>query len=446
MSIPVTRPTLRRKDLNSVLGCLVSDRIGPGQLGAELATALCRQLGTRGGVCLSSYSAAIDRALDLLEIGAGDTLAISALAPSIYRELCDRRGVHALVVDIDEKCPLLDAAALDRLLSSSGQALYDMPAASGRGMGITRPPAARPKALVLHYTLGFVPESDDILRLGIPVLEDVSHALGGVWNGRPCGSHGQVTLLSLQPEGIITAGEGGAVFARDRKAARDLAIVGGPCDRDRLLPDMNAALGLTQLKELDRFLRARREISAAFHRAATRSRHGTLAVGLQLFETEAIGNGTSGAKASGGHTSMKQASGLQESRVPTSLTATDGVPYGFAVTVRGGLKEVCQYASKRGIETRKTFSEAVLALRHEGLPDGFQPGTAGGQPDDPEGEASSWESSPARSPGALTAITSELERFPRAYELLLCSVSFPLYPALSRKDVQLIAKVLATLP
>jgi perosamine synthetase len=441
MSIPVTRPTLRRKDLNSVLGCLVSDRIGPGQLSAELATELSRQLGTRGGVCLSSYSAAIDRAFDLLELGAGDTLAISALAPSIYREVCDSRGVYTLIVDIDAKSPLLDAAALDRLLSSAGQTGYDKPGPSAPELGIARPLAAKPKALVLHYTLGFVPESDDILRLGIPVLEDVSHALGGAWNSGPCGSHGQVTLLSLHSDGIITAGEGAAVFGRDRKAARDLAIVRGPCDRDRLLPDMNAALGLTQLKELDRFLRARHEISAAFHRATSRSRHGALAVGLRLSETEAIGSETSGRQTSG-----KQASGLQGSEMPSSSAPADGVPYGFAVTVREGLKEVCQYASKRGIETRKTFSDAVLAFRNEEPWGRFGPGSAGGQSDDPESEASGSEYPESLSAGAPAAFTSNLERFPRAYELLLSSVSFPLYPALSKKDVQLIAKVLATLP
>ena len=44
--------------------------------------------------------------------------------------------------------------------------------------------------------------------------------------------------------------------------------------RDALLPDMNAALGLTQLREIEGFLKARRAIAEVFSQAVARSRHG----------------------------------------------------------------------------------------------------------------------------------------------------------------------------
>jgi dTDP-4-amino-4,6-dideoxygalactose transaminase len=48
VSIPVFRPTLRRRDFNSVLSCLVSDRLGSGPLSHELASELARYLGASG--------------------------------------------------------------------------------------------------------------------------------------------------------------------------------------------------------------------------------------------------------------------------------------------------------------------------------------------------------------------------------------------------------------
>jgi len=422
MSIPVSRPTLHRKDLNSVLSCLVSDRIGPGELSAELAGGLSRQLGTSGGLCLSSYSAGIERLLDVLELGAGDSLAMSALTPAIYRAVCARRGIHTVLVDVEDGSTLPDVAALDRLLSAGRLPSGDA--------GLPGPGAADgpPKALILHYTLGFVPDTDEVLRLGIPVVEDLSHALGGSWNGGPCGSHGQLAILSLQPDGIITAGEGAALFARERKTARNLATIRGLYDEDRILPNMNAALGLAQLKELERFLRTRREVASAYLQAVGRSPHGALVAGLQNTGTEAS---TAGA-----------ASGEDAA-----------VTYGFVVTVRGGLKEVRQYAAKRGVETRRAFGDAVLTLQESrgAVTDpaalSGDEGAASAPPDLATGEEAVQS---GQRPFAGGAADMEAEgvarRFPRAYELLLRSLQFPLYPTLARKDVQLVAKVLASLP
>ena len=300
---------------------------------------------------------------------------------------------------------------------------------STSGSGTQQPPAAGPpKALILHYTLGFVPGTDEVLRLGIPVVEDLSHALGGSWNGGPCGSHGQLAILSLQPEGVITAGQGAALLARERRTARNLAAIRGPYDEDRTLPNMNAALGLAQLRELERFLRTRQEVASAYLQAVARTPHGALVAGLQNTATET-------------------------SQEPVSPGEGAAVSYGFVVTVRGGLKEVRQYAARRGVETRRAFGDAVLTVQESRAADtqgsgisGDEGGTAASP--DPAGEPEGARS--GQHPFAAGAAGPDAEGvargFPRAYELLLRSLQFPLYPTLGRKDVQLVTKVLASLP
>ena len=409
MAIPVTRPTLRRKDLNSVLSCLVSDRIGPGELSAELAAGLSRRLGAGGGICLSSYAAAIARAVELLGLAPGDSVVMSALTPGIYREVCARFGIRVALVDIEERSPLLDVAAVQRMLSG----------------------AERPRALVLHYTFGFLPETDDVLRLGIPVVEDLSHALGGSWNGGPCGSHGQLAILSLQPDGIVTTGQGAALVGRERRTGRALGAWSGSYALDQTLPNMNAALGLAQLRELDRFLQARQDIAEGYLQAVARSPHGALTAGAQSAGVAPDSEGTTGAR---------------DGAPPQEGTAAQrrAVCYGFAVTVRGGLKEVRQYAAKRGVETRRAFADAAVAV--QAAPTG-DPALAG-KGSAPEGQGSASEAQAPISQGTEVSSDSpgEAARFPRAHECLLRSLQFPLYPALARKDIQLVTRVLASLP
>lgn len=367
MSIPIHRPTLRRRDFNSVLNCLVSDRIGEGPVNHELASLLAHYLGVAGGVCLSTYISAIHCALEALELGPQDPVIVSALAPAEYLIVLARRGLVPLIADVDPATAGISLAEIEKYM------------------------AAGSKAIILHYTLGLVPGSDEIFTLGIPVLEDISQSLGGSIGGARCGSLGQVSVLSLSPEGIITAAGGAAVFSRDRRVLRAVreCVDRGP--KDILLPDLNAALGLAQAKEIDGYLKARQAVSEIFIQAVTRSRHGTL------------------------------------------LPAEDGgsVPYGFPVLVKDGLKQVRQYALKKGIETSTAFSEALVAVEQ----------AAGGGP-----PADGWqESQTVNGVGAAPAQGTE-KRLPNAKDLLWRCLLFPLYPTLLKRDVQLIAKVLSTLP
>jgi dTDP-4-amino-4,6-dideoxygalactose transaminase len=366
MSIPVFRPTLRRRDFNGVLGCLVSDAIGPGPLSQELAAELARYLGMTGGLCAATYSAALQWALDCLELKPGDAVIVPALAPASYAWALASRGLRLLVADVDPASGLLERSEVERLLPEG------------------------PRALVLHYTLGFLPETDDLFTLGLPVLEDISQALGAGPGELRCGSLGQVSVLDLGPQGIITAGSGAAVFCRDRRALKSLRDAAERAPRDFLLPDLNAALALAQLKAIDNFLKARRTIAEAFGQAVGRSRQGRL----------------------------------------SSPRESGWVPFSFPVLVKDSLKQTRQFALRKGVETHSAFLDSILAVEQA---EGFAAAEeAGSRPEEPESEA--------RVPAAPGRSS------PNARDLAGRCLLFPLYPALGKRDAQLIAKVLASLP
>jgi dTDP-4-amino-4,6-dideoxygalactose transaminase len=409
MSIPVFRPTLRRRDFNSVLGCLVSDRLRAGPLNHELAAELSRYLGAAGGACLATFGQAVACALEALGLAEGEAVVLSALAPAEYLEALAGRGLRALVADVDPGTGLILRSEVERHSASA------------------------PKALVLHYPLGCVPESDELFCLGLPVLEDISQSLGaslgagGEADGNPaepsrrCGSLGAVSVLSLAPEGIITAGAGAAVFARERRELKGLREAVDRRPRDALLSDLNAALGLAQAREIEGFLKARRAIAEVFSQAVARSRHGRL--------------------------------GPQQENT--------GAPFAFPVLVKDGVKQVRQFAMKRNLETCIAFADTVAAIGQgpaEPPPEG--PYTGGGQPSETRPEAiQPIETQPAAARDAAPPAAEAPERPARsdappaalrapaaARDLLARCVLFPLYPTLLKRDLQLIVKVLSALP
>jgi dTDP-4-amino-4,6-dideoxygalactose transaminase len=342
MLVPLYRPTLRRKDYNSVLNCLVTDQIGAGPVGQEFVASLGKTLGVSGGVGLISYRSCIRFALELLELQPGDGVILSALAPRDYLRILEARGLVPMIADVEPELPVLSVDSATPHLKGGA------------------------KAIVLHYTHGALPAGDELFNLGVPVIEDVTQAVGGEWDGKPCGARGRVAVLSLDPRAMITAGCGGAVFSADRRGVRNLKeVISSDCEGE-LLPDMNAALGINQVRELPRFLQKRGEIAQVFREALLRSRHRPL------------------------------------------LAPEVSLNFGFPVLVKEGRPEVSRYAEKRGVQTEPGFGDAVVSVKEAAY------GGAGAHPN--------------------------------ALSLMRRTLQFPLHPSLARKDIQLLSKVLSTLP
>ncbi len=328
--------------MDRVLACMVSDSIGPGAANRELCGAAAEYLGVAGGAAVGSYYGALLAAFDALDLAAGDAVVVSALAPRVYRDAAARRGLALRAVDVDP---------------ASGTLLVERAAAEV---------AAGAKAVVAHYTLGIVPDVAALLSLGVPVIEDLSQGLGANLGERRCGSLGQVAVVSLSPDSIVTGGGGGLVLSGDKALARRLQDSG----EARLAPlaDLNASLALAQLREIERFIEARKQIASAFARSVARTRH------------KALVQGDEG----------------------------ENVHYSFPVMLASGMKDVRQYARRKGVETAPGHAGSLLS-------DGEDAGNGGGD----------W---------------------PAARSALMRCLLFPLYPTLGKARVDSVAKVLATLP
>jgi dTDP-4-amino-4,6-dideoxygalactose transaminase len=298
MAVPVFRPTVKRKDMGSVLSCIVSDRIGPGDISRELVSRVARSLGHAGGITVTNAYLALASALEAMGLTAGDPVILPALAPALWLRVLQDRGLVPLVADVEPDSGALDPQHVARLV----------------------PEGAR--AILVPHTLGIIADIESLKGHGIPVIEDASQALGGKAGEQPCGGAADACILSLEPESIITCGGGALVVARARQAVAALKRIQEGSPLYAPLADMNAALGIAQIAALDAFVAARREIAGAFAQSLLKSRHNPL---IQRIEA-------------------------------------DNVLSSFPVTLVDGMKEVRQYALKKNVDTLPAFAGSIAAL------------------------------------------------------------------------------------
>ena len=349
--------------MDSVLTCLVTDDLGPGDRSLQLIAAVADYVGVAGGIALRERRRALIIALSQLELPRGSRVVLDPLAPAFYHQAILEAGMEPFYVDAAGDHGCLNAG----LIESAGAA-----------------------AVICRTVLGHVPDLESIAAAGIPIIEDITEGVGANTGERRVGTYGRFAIVGMEPDGIITAGGGTVLLATSRQDRSLLRQLADALPSDSMLPDMNAALGLTQIRELELFIARRAEFASVFARAIARGRHA----------------------------------------VPMQPGDAENVHFTFPVLLSGPASEVIQYARKKGVDAELAFAGSVLARHGES----HRPATEDGGGDRPAADTA----------GGANGIPEA--EFPVARGLLLRCVRFPLYPALSSAEAGVIERVLSTLP
>jgi UDP-4-amino-4,6-dideoxy-N-acetyl-beta-L-altrosamine transaminase len=280
--IPYARQWISAADIDAVVEVLKSDWLTQGPAVQAFEKALCNQSGTAHCVAMNNATAALHIACLALGVGPGDwvlTVPNTFVASANAALYC---GANVDFVDIDPQTLCMDAEALAEKLAQL--------TASGQSV----------KAIIPVHFAGLSCDMAAIAAAAKPhgcaIIEDASHAIGGLYKNRPIGNcvYSDITVFSFHPVKIITTGEGGALLTNDPvlyERARRLANHGLVRNADDFvvrdqpewfgewayqqvdlgfnyrITDFQCALGLSQLNALGDWIERRNQLALNYQRA-----------------------------------------------------------------------------------------------------------------------------------------------------------------------------------
>ena len=253
--LPFARPTLDAETIEGAAEVLRSGWITSGPQVLAFERALSDYCGGRPVRAVNSATAALEIALQVCGVGPGDEVITSAQSFFAAPNMIIKVGAKPVFVDCDLLTRNISLDKIEPVIT------------------------ARTKAILPTHFSGLPVDMDKLYEIArkhkLRVIEDAALAIGSSWHGRKIGAFGDLVVFSFHPNKNMTTIEGGALVVNDEDEAkrveklrfhgiirlpdgtRDVDVAAGKFN----LPDVNARIGLSQLRQLDGFVARRRALA-----------------------------------------------------------------------------------------------------------------------------------------------------------------------------------------
>jgi perosamine synthetase len=267
--IPLMRPWLGEEEVSAIREVIFSGWVSLGPKVAEFEQAIAAKVGAGFGVATNAATSALHLSLQVLGVGSGDEVILPSFTCMANANAVIMAGAIPRFADIRRDTLNLDPDDVERRIT------------------------AHTKAIMMVDQIGLPADLDAFRALarrrGLALVDDAATTLGGRYKGRFVGGHGVVTCFSFHPRKMITTGEGGMMMTDDEQLAERARVLRstGANVSDLLrhsangaifqeyyesgynyrMTDMQAAMGLVQLKKLDSMLEQRTQQARFYERA-----------------------------------------------------------------------------------------------------------------------------------------------------------------------------------
>lgn len=249
--IPVNEPLLDGNEKKYLCECIDTGWISSeGPFVKEFEQQMCITAGRKYGIAVSNGTAALEVAVQALGIGEGDEVIMPTFTIISCAMAVTKTGAIPVLVDSDLYTWNMKADEIEKKITS------------------------KTKAIMIVHMYGLPVEVDKILALAkkynLQVIEDAAEMHGQTYNGKPCGSFGDISTFSFYPNKHITTGEGGMVVTDDEELAercrmlrnlcfkKDIRYVHDELSDNYRFTNLQAAVGLAQLERLEEFVEKKR--------------------------------------------------------------------------------------------------------------------------------------------------------------------------------------------
>lgn len=275
IKIPIAKPYFGTEEKDAVASVIRSCWVSQGEKVQEFEERFAEYVGARYAVATTSCTTALHSALSVSGIASGDEVIVPSLSFIATANTVVHAGATPVFVDIDpETCNINPEKIEDAITEKT-------------------------KAIMPVHQMGLPAEIDAVQKIaerhGLKVVEDAACAIGSKYKGKRIGGHGNIACFSFHPRKVITTGEGGMITMDSPEIAARLRrlrhhgmsvpdITRHKADKviiesyaeigyNYRMTDIQAAIGIIQLRRLPFILERRRELAQVYNKALSEIKH-----------------------------------------------------------------------------------------------------------------------------------------------------------------------------
>ena len=267
--IPYGRQWIDEDDINAVVEVLKGDWITQGPKIEDFERALAKYVGAKYAVAFNSGTSALHGAMFAAGVKEGDEIITTPITFVATSNSALYVGAKPVFVDIDMKTYCIDAEKIEKAITGKTKAIVPVDLAG--------------------YPVDMKKIREIANKYNLVVIEDAAHALGARRYGKMVGQEADMTMFSFHPVKHITTGEGGVIVTNKEEYYEKLKMfrTHGITKDEKLLTkndgpwyyemhylgynyritDIQCALGLSQLRKIEKFVERRNKIARMYDEA-----------------------------------------------------------------------------------------------------------------------------------------------------------------------------------
>jgi perosamine synthetase len=255
--IPVNQPRLDGNECRYLQECIDTGWISSeGPFVERLETEFAAAVGRKWGIAVCNGSAALEAAVAALRLGPGDEVIMPSFTIIACASAVIRAGATPVLVDSDPETWNMRADQIEAKITP------------------------RTKAIMVVHIYGLPAEMDRVLDLAarhrLKIIEDAAELHGAAYDGRACGSFGDISIFSFYPNKHVTTGEGGILVTDDEQLAERCRSLRNLCFQpgrrfvheelgwNMRMSNLQAAVGVAQLERLGDSVKRKRQMGRLY--------------------------------------------------------------------------------------------------------------------------------------------------------------------------------------
>lgn len=256
--IPVNEPLFDGNEKKYLMDCIDTGWISSaGEYVTRLEKGMAEYVGRKAGISVCNGTAALEAAVEALNLPKGSEVILPAFTIISCGNAIIKAGLKPVLVDSDPDTWNMDVTQIEDKITDNTSAImvvhiYGLPVNMGPVLEIAK-------------------------KYNLKVIEDAAEAIGVTYNGKQCGSFGDVSCMSFFANKHVTTGEGGMIFADDDAVIKRAGAVKNLFfDAERRyiheeigsnfrMTNIQAAIGCAQLEGLDKHLEIKRAIGCKYN-------------------------------------------------------------------------------------------------------------------------------------------------------------------------------------